>query len=617
MNYRLLVEIDKQWRELDLGDEKPSMNYVQNDIGEIKDRRSNYSHKLQLPLTDGNVIALGMIDRIESAANVADRLLPCRLYCDEYEIVGSDGLMTIISVSNDCITVQVISGATDLLNQLKSGKMENIDLGVFGTGAKDFVPDNFGDFKIVCLSKFWYDEELEQHVGNTLPFARFVKVVEKILERYEYRLECNIAGDVQDVVLPVVVPPANPYERKDILLTASNRFERPRGDSINLRQWKVDKDDTKTLTAVWNSRELEWRPQANSADVPGEAMIQFTIAKNLLEATQTSGDSFPPRIRLTASKNGQQIHSGEYWQGSSPDINVMFAAGDVFAFKIEIVDLMGNPCEDRLIWDNPNSRVQYNIGITIKNDSLRQARSPYRWVPVKVSASLGFDTQLDVVKAFVNTFCLWVDIDRKQKIFRANTFRKVIEEKRRQVDWTTKVDMREFECEFHNMDYAQRNRINMEENTRQGIREGITMELRDELLVSWKEILKLPFEAGRGDCIPLQKVEKYSIYEPEATRPHLCRLAESEPKDIGVGTHTYRKVTHYDMSELKQYYEPFFKILDGYRNVTVKMLLEPPDLEVMQERIPVYLQQFGHYFYINSVRNYVCGQLAEVEMIRV
>ena len=47
------------------------------------------------------------------------------------------------------------------------------------------------------------------------------------------------------------------------------------------------------------------------------------------------------------------------------------------------------------------------------------------------------------------------------------------------------------------------------------------------------------------------------------------------------------------------------------------MLLEPQDLEVMQERIPVYLQQFGHYFYINSVRNYVCGQLAEVEMIRV
>lgn len=71
------------------------------------------------------------------------------------------------------------------------------------------------------------------------------------------------------------------------------------------------------------------------------------------------------------------------------------------------------------------------------------------------------------------------------------------------------------------------------------------------------------------------------------------------------------------MSELKQYYEPFFKILDGYRKVTVKMLLEPPDLEVMQERIPVYLQQFGGYFYINSVRNYVCDELAEVEMIRV
>ena len=127
MDYRLLVEIDDAWRSLDLGDEKPSMNYVQNDIGEIKDRRSNYSHKLQLPLTDGNVITLGMIDRIESAANVADRLLPCRLYCDEYKIVGTDGLMTIISVSNDCITVQVISGIADLFEKLKNSKMNDLN----------------------------------------------------------------------------------------------------------------------------------------------------------------------------------------------------------------------------------------------------------------------------------------------------------------------------------------------------------------------------------------------------------------------------------------------------------------------------------------------------------
>ncbi len=145
----------------------------------------------------------------------------------------------------------------------------------------------------------------------------------------------------------------------------------------------------------------------------------------------------------------------------------------------------------------------------------------------------------------------------------------------------------------------------------------------------------MPFEAGKdgartfgGAFIPLIKnlIEnnkeddndnEYKKVDINATKPHLCKLESVFPFNFGAGQHNYSLINHFKASDIKRYYEPLFDVLNKYRKVTVKMLLEPPDLEVMQERIPVYLQQFGGYFYINSVRNYVCDELAEVEMIRV
>ena len=140
--------------------------------------------------------------------------------------------------------------------------------------------------------------------------------------------------------------------------------------------------------------------------------------------------------------------------------------------------------------------------------------------------------------------------------------------------------------------------------------------------------MKLPFEAGKDGAyymmfgaafIPLIKLSNDTGKEAEinATKPHLCKLGEQKQYDFGAGGHFYRVVKHYKASDIKKYYTPLFETLKQYRKITLKMLLQPQDLNIMQQQIPVYLQQFGSYFYINSVKNYVCGQLAEVELMKV
>ena len=625
MDYRLLVEIDNQWRELDLGDEKPSMNYVQNDIGEIKDRRSNYSHKLQLPLTDGNVIALGMIDRIESAANVADRLLPCRLYCDEYEIVGTDGLMTIISVSNDCITVQVISGIADLFEKLKNSKMSDLDLGVFKSEYFYFLPEKFTDFCHICLASFQKrlpPPDNSPMLGNTLPFARFIKVVDKILETHGYTLDANIRTDVQDVMLPVVVPPERPENYTQYFtLKARNAVKQwNTNDSVdNLYLWELTQNLSSEMHLASDKKAAYWQLKANhTANIIVDAEMLVVPTDNPAEAT-----NIPISIRIL--KDGAEFYKEDQNKKIYVNLNSSSSANTLFKFTYDF---------DRNELLKPRL---YSFTVLVKfqieiQEQANIVERPFLFLPVPIASSLGFDTQLSVFKAFINTFGLFVDVDNEKKVVTANTFQKVVDNKARYINWTKKVDMSEFDCEFHNHNFAEHNHIRFEDNTKDEVTDISTIDIDDKTLQYEKDLAKLPFEAGidgiveedsniNAAFIPIITNSKDNKGKPQisisATKPHLCKLGEQKQYDFGAGGHFYRVVKHYKASDIKKYYTPLLETLKQYRKVTLKMLLLPQDLDVIQQQIPVYLQQFGHYFYINSVRNYVCGQLAEVELMKV
>lgn len=625
MNYRLLVEIDKQWRELDLGDEKPSMNYVQNDIGEIKDRRSNYSHKLQLPLTDSNVIALGMIDRIESAANVADRLLPCRLYCDEYEIVGSDGLMQIISVSNDNITVQLMSGIVDLFEKLKNSKMSDLDLGTFKSEYFYFLPEKFTDFCRIGTAYFQKrlpPPDNSPMLGNTLPFALFIKIVDKMLETHGYTMNTNIRNEVQDVVLPVVVPPEQPknYGQYFVLKAGNTVKQWHTNDNVdNLYLWELTQNLSGEMHLATDKRAAYWQLKANhTANIIVDAEMLVVPTDNPAEATNIP-------ISITILKDGAEFYKESQNKKiyvnlkTSPSANTLFK----FTYDFDRKELL----KPRLY--SFTVLVKFQVEIQEEYDITKR---PFLFLPVPISSSLGFDTQLSVLKAFINAFGLFVDVDNEKKVVIANTFQKIVDNKTQQIDWTNKVDMGNFDCEFHNQNFAMHNHIRFEDNTKDEVADTCTIDINDKTLQYEKDIVKLPFEAGiegvvgkdsniDAAFIPIIANSKDNENKPQisvsATKPHLCMLGEQKQYDFGAGEHSYNVVKHYKSSDIKKYYAPLFETLKQYRKITLKMLLLPQDLDVIQQQIPVYLQQFGHYFYINSVRNYVCGQLAEVELMMV
>lgn len=624
MDYRLLVKINNKWEQLDLGDEKPSMNYVQNDIGELKDRRSNYSHKLQLPLSNNNLKVFGMLDRIEVMSDMPNSLLPCLLYCNEYEIVGSDGLMQIISVSNDNITVQLMSGIVDLFEELKNSKMSDLDLGIFKSEYFYFLPEKFTDFWRIGIASF--QKRLPQPhrpmLGNTLPFAYFIKIVDKMLETHGYTMNTNIRNEVQDVVLPVVVPPKQPenYGQYFALKAGNTVKQWHTNDNVdNLYLWELTQNLSGEMHLATDKRAAYWQLKANHmANIIVDAEMLVVPTDNPAEATNIP-------ISIAILKDGTEFHKESQNKKiyvnlkTSPSVNTLFK----FTYDFDRNELL----KPRLYSFTVLVKFQVEI-----QEQANIVRRPFLFLPVPIASSLGFDTQLSVFKAFINTFGLFVDVDNEKKVVTANTFQKIVGNKIQQIDWTNKVDMGNFDCEFHNQNFAMHNHIRFEDNTKDEVADTCTIDINDKTLQYEKDIVKLPFEAGIDDIIyedsninaafiPIITNSRDSENKPQisvsATKPHLCKLGEQKQYDFGAGGHFYRVVKHYKTSDIKRYYAPLFETLKQYRKITLKMLLLPQDLDVIQQQIPVYLQQFGSYFYVNSVKNYVCGQLAEVELMRV
>ncbi len=624
MDYRLLVKINNKWQQLDLGDENPSMNYVQNDISDIKDRRSNYSHKLQLPLSNNNLKVFGMLDRIEVMSDIPNNLHPCLLYCNEYEIVGSDGLMQIISVSNDNITVQLMSGIVDLFEKLKNSKMSDLDFGIFKAEYFYFLPEKFTDFCQICLASFQkrLPPPNRPMLGNTLPFVRFIKVVDKILETHGYTLDANIRTDVQDVMLPVVVPPERPKNYTQYFtLKARNAVKQwNTNDNVdNLYLWELTQNLSEEMHLASDKKAAYWQLKANhTANIIVDAEMLVVPTDSPAEAT-----NIPISIRIF--KDGAEFYEEAQNKKIYVNLNSSSSANTLFKFTYDF---------DRNELLKPRL---YSFTVLVKfqieiQEQANIVERPFLFLPVPIASSLGFDTQLSVFKAFINTFGLFVDVDNEKKVVTANTFQKVVDNKAQQVDWTNKVDMGDFDSEFHNQNFAIHNHIRFEDNTKDEVADTCTIDINDKTLQYEKDIAKLPFEAGIDDIvvkdsninaafIPIITNSRDSKNKPQisvsATKPHLCILGEQKQYDFGAGGHFYRVVKHYKTSDIKKYYAPLFETLKQYRKITLKMLLLPQDLDVIQRQIPVYLQQFGHYFYINSVKNYVCGQLAEVELMKV
>lgn len=660
--YQLLIQTSAdQWTALDLPEDAPAMTYQANTLANLSDRQASYSQSIDLPTTSHNIRTLGFVSVFPARSSIPYSTFPCRLLCDGVEITPAGGAKLYIdSVSPRSISCQIVSLARDLMDTLG-----DLDLSADALGDEDYLTGWTGIAPVSAAGKWLYTlavvDQGAQKRSPSIPFdifqggydvpavqgqyvfpaVPFRATVEKILAAQGFTLEtdldeypsskldyiaaCDLVG-VQGEGVPdsaiysggqtVSRPPSVdsvwqmqwPYINSPLVQYAMDmNFPDPNGDGVLLWgvRYKATDDETRLSVQVSaGSQRPEFTQKLTYVayrDFEGDPSSKTLVSSGVFQSDTLSFDVQPQADeRLNVGILG-------YISGSSGSTGV--------------IDMWGH------LWLSGQSN----------NEDVQPGDQ------IDVLRSLGFSSQAEFLKAFLQTYGLTMDVDHVRGVVRAYTMKHWIGEVQndQSVDWTGKrVVSDDEQVSYALSGYAQRNAIKFEDNDDDQITDEGVIRIADATLDAGKDLFTLPFKAGRNlsgqvgeTTLTLANLSTYSVEEDsenpgqytreyEGGDAHLLSLT-GEPVDVVVissgayRTNLYPAVHKSAQAYVDEFYQTFSEsVLDKTRVLTTDVLLDPLDVCTLDLFRPVWIGgSIRSWFYLSKVSNYTFGYPAQVELV--
>ena len=272
-------------------------------------------------------------------------------------------------------------------------------------------------------------------------------------------------------------------------------------------------------------------------------------------------------------------------------------------------------------------------------------------------------SQWDFFKEFLNFFGLSCKVDYSERKIHAHTLRYVDNQKcdpqtgEIKRDWTYKLDMRTEETEF-DLGYAQKNILKYKEYSytndfdaeitvpdeaefRVGTFENPEFNSDSDLITDdtlpagpktlW-EFKACPAESvsrfGLDDIAKVRRIKNKEISGDaplvfallkKHTSSQKINFLDSETEDKQEFTIFYASFVDIEADKiLKKFYDVLInKILRYPRKITVNMNLKTLDVSNFDHFVPVYLKQYGMFFYVNKIDKFRPDKLTKVELIKM
>lgn len=625
---------------LDLGDDQPAMTYQANDIAELKDRQADYSQELTLPLTRHNLSALGLPHHVDSQTILPYRLLGCRLFADEYMLAGRGAVMTVDRITDEGIVCQILGAVAGLFDALSDSPMSDLMEPSFDRDFEQVDPNNTPagtEFVAASFFKGGYHHILEMDPRYMLPVVHDRFMLEAILSAHGYSLVTNL--DYYEGTRPEV--------------------EETTPNSLPVVTLDPDDDSFDNLTVSAS------RTYVHSGFADDPYYILLTIAQDgqgalVQYGTEGISQATPACLIYTSAFDGTcKLTTTIKWQGINnfgEDVMralVRFVSGgeDIFVANVPAADTTTHSFVNEITLAKGETVVIYacfsginNTGeraeISVSLDDFSAEEVPL-YGKVHIPRNLGFDTQADYVKAFVQRYGLTVVVDEPSKTVYMHTMRKIYENKALARDWSDKYVSKSREIEFRQDGYARSNRLTMQDNEDDNVKDEGSFTIDDTTLEKDKELFSLPFEAGLDwhsanvtETTAYASVPVFEIDSEQETevakmtnctysggKPHLLRLSADTVgiSNSYIGEKQYHRATHITAQSLIDGYYPELtgSMLSMSKRLKADFYLLPSDIEAFDPFMPVYIRQLGAYFYVNKINNFIAGKLTSVELIKL
>lgn len=601
------------WHNLDLiPGEEPAMTYQVNDIAELKDRQADYSRQMKLPKTSTNLSILERLDIFEANALTPYRTIECRLYSNGFTLAGKGSLFVIDRVG-EYIEGQIISGNAGLFSLMQNSLMEDADLGYTIVGS--VVMPQWVRRRWAVLGK-----QFETYKSFSHYFFNLHETAKRLVELCGYTLDTN---------LPLTTIQRDFFSAPTL---------KPKGDSLLVFNTSTDLDKVQTFNRASSPNSYLPLQIGNNG---GGVLILTGGASNSWRGDYTS--NINGRIKIFVWLGGSctsSVAAGDFPllmtykfianKGLENIINysTVFTQATTENFHFDTIIEVDVNVGDKIYF---RSLVQ--VPATLSNSS-RYLNLSGRFTTELIAAdevpiggklyfgnNTGFTTYLDLFKAFCQSYGLTIQVDNNNKIVKAYTMDKLYENKAIAKDWSDKLSKEGQELSYVIDGYGQNNFIQFEK--KEDLEDKGNFYVINENLEKEKELFRIKWESGIDVKSGTYELAYIPLYEYDEEIADKKKFVKSKPhlvKFNQVNYNPYFIMTHIPAQSLVDtyYYKLTNRMLVNAKCLSVEMLLTERDIEELDFFTPIYLKQFGAYFYVSKINNFVAyDRLTKVDLIRL
>ena len=598
-------------------DEIVPVNKQVNDIAEMQDRQSDFTATFKVRKTRAMRALFELSGEVGASTAFPFEEKSCKLIQDNIEMI-TGGFLILDKVDDQYYYVSILSGNSNFFKSIESLKITDLVLASTNhtwnaatQAASHAAPLNYiyplceasDDAKMAELTDT--GNAVSMYGGWIWPFIKVKAIWDEIFSNAGY----ICTGDIltNPVFLKLFIPIANlkTTNTKDYLYSLWWGGSRTFNVNQMLPGGTVINGDALFAT--------------------GHYTVRFTAKYRIIVNVIVWPDI--PTIALYC--NG--INVGTFTL-------VAYYAG-LYVFEI---NYDATVLDDLTIWTINNWPTRVYTYYSISIIEITDAKIGYS-SPVTPAVNLPDISQTDFIKIICNMFGLIAEVNpRDRKIFFWN-YLLLYDNIPIARDWSNYLSERDDETEFKFGEYAQNNYMRYEDSD-DVIKDngrGI-MQIDDETLPKNKDVIELPISTCDEVIILTDiNVSRIAFNEYDPATDIYDQVNSIDPRIVFVSqipntkTLTFRTavelpyvnndvVAPYKASSIEVSFSNLVTNYVGLSRLLTKTNLRRarfnlPVYEVagLKHYIPIYLNQYKAYFYVNKINNYVAGKLCTIDLIKL
>jgi hypothetical protein len=262
---------------------------------------------------------------------------------------------------------------------------------------------------------------------------------------------------------------------------------------------------------------------------------------------------------------------------------------------------------ESLPWSNDGSTSGYRRAQLIVNSPDTSVVQPNQ--NIWLEKNTGIANAQDLFKILCQVFGWTIVTDPVSKTIEARTFAYINANRANAKDWTDKMVMEsDIQTQYEFGSYAQSNIIELAENKVTGYIDRATFAIPNDRLATEKTMASIKVSSGKDNKVEQWKQEVSDegdvSYKWNNTTTHLL-------------TYEGTTLTHYTADNIKANYADLISTMEKVVVITAEFLLSAIDIKNFSPFVPVYLRQYGRYFYVNKIQDWEDGKVCKVELVQL